>query len=90
MRRSFDRFLAFNSYTKSLEWKCTNGTFPSLNEGNPNEPDWQKVFYGKSYQRLLEIKNRYDPDRVFYGRTAVGSEALVERKDGRLCRKETY
>ncbi|KAK7932726.1 FAD binding domain-containing protein [Apiospora marii] len=59
-----------------------------LNEGDPNEQEWQKVFYGENYQRLLEIKNRYDPDRVFYGRTAVGSEAWAESKDGRLCRKD--
>ncbi|KAK8131820.1 FAD-binding domain-containing protein, partial [Apiospora sp. TS-2023a] len=62
----------------------------SLNEGNPNEPEWEKVFYGENYPRLLKIKNRYDPDRVLHGRTAVGSETWVERKDGRLCRKETY
>lgn len=60
----------------------------SLNEGDPNEQDWQSVFYGENYPRLLDIKNRYDPNRVFYGRTAVGSEAWMESKDGRLCRKD--
>ncbi|RYP62163.1 hypothetical protein DL770_009636 [Monosporascus sp. CRB-9-2] len=56
-----------------------------LNEGDPWEPNWQQVFYGDSYWRLLEIKEKFDPDRVLYGRTSVGSEAWTEAPDGRLC-----
>ncbi|PWY81692.1 FAD binding domain protein [Aspergillus sclerotioniger CBS 115572] len=58
-----------------------------LNEGDFNQPDWQSVFYGVNYDRLLEIKDTYDPDQVFYGRTAVGSERWIEYEDGRLCRR---
>ncbi|KAI0095757.1 putative alcohol oxidase [Nemania sp. FL0031] len=57
-----------------------------LNEGDPWEPSWQKVFYGQNYDRLLKIKNKYDPERVLYALTGVGSEAWAERTDGRLCR----
>ncbi|CRG84838.1 hypothetical protein PISL3812_02027 [Talaromyces islandicus] len=57
-----------------------------LNEGDWNQPNWQSFFYGINYNRLREIKDKYDPDQVFYGRTAVGSERWVEREDGRLCR----
>lgn len=57
-----------------------------LNEGDWNQPNWQTFFYGINYNRLREIKDKYDPDQVFYGRTVVGSERWVEREDGRLCR----
>lgn len=56
-----------------------------LNEADPNEPDWQTAFYGANYQTLLSIKKKYDPDNIFYAKTAVGSEAWTELSDGRLC-----
>lgn len=57
-----------------------------LNEGDFNQPNWQSTFYGGNYQKLLEIKDRYDPAQTFYARTAVGSDRWIEREDGRLCR----
>ncbi|KAL4942567.1 hypothetical protein BDV06DRAFT_222088 [Aspergillus oleicola] len=59
-----------------------------LNEADWNELEWQRVFYGANYGRLLEIKDKYDAEQVFYARTAVGSERWVEHEDGRLCRVE--
>jgi hypothetical protein len=58
-----------------------------LNEGDFNQPDWQSVFYGSNYDKLLSIKNKYDPNHVFYAVTAVGSEYWVpQANDGRLCK----
>ena len=58
-----------------------------MNEGNFRQPDWQEVFYGENYARLLEIKDKYDPEHLFYALTAVGSEYWVEETEfGRLCR----
>lgn len=58
-----------------------------LNEGDFRQPDFQSVFYGaENYKRLSEIKNRYDPDDMFYAITAVGSEKWRSHEDGRLCR----
>jgi hypothetical protein len=36
----------------------------------------------------LKIKDKYDPDQIFYAITAVGSERWYEdmEKGGRLCR----
>ncbi|KID64730.1 uncharacterized protein G6M90_00g112530 [Metarhizium brunneum] len=31
------------------------------NEGNPFNPDWRHEYYGAPYDRLLRIKNKYDP-----------------------------
>lgn len=56
-----------------------------LNEADFNQPDWQRAFYGENYNRLLKIKDKYDPAKLLYGRTAVGSERWVEYENGRLC-----
>ncbi len=48
------------------------GTY--VNECDYFQPDWQKVFWGANYARLLEIKRRYDPDGLFFIHHGVGSE----------------
>lgn len=57
-----------------------------LNEGDFQQRDWQRDFYGTNYERLRRIKRKYDPQDLFYARTAVGSEAWTVKGDGRLCR----
>ncbi|KAI4594301.1 hypothetical protein KJ359_008576 [Pestalotiopsis sp. 9143b] len=56
-----------------------------LNEASAGDLDWKTDFYGANYDRLLSVKNKYDPDHMFYGRTAVGSDYWVEQDDKRLC-----
>ncbi|KAJ5754149.1 uncharacterized protein N7511_008302, partial [Penicillium nucicola] len=57
-----------------------------LNEADPNQIDWQDIFYGDKYARLLEIKRKYDPSSIFYALKAVGSEEWEVSEDMRLCR----
>ncbi|KAM0811389.1 putative Fad-dependent isoamyl alcohol oxidase [Seiridium cardinale] len=57
-----------------------------LNEVNYKQHDWQRELYGDNYDRLLEIKKKYDPESLLFAHTAVGSEAWVEDTDLRLCR----
>lgn len=57
-----------------------------LNEGDFEQPNFQSVFYGNKYDKLRAIKAEYDPDEVFYGKTAVGSDEWRQLDDGRLCR----
>jgi hypothetical protein len=57
-----------------------------LNEANPFDPNWKFGFYGNNYDRLLQIKDKYDPNQLFYGLTAVGSDRWVQQADGRLCK----
>ncbi|KAH0129741.1 FAD/FMN-containing isoamyl alcohol oxidase MreA, partial [Aureobasidium melanogenum] len=57
-----------------------------LNEGDFQQPNFQEVFYGKNYQKLSQIKDKYDPHHIFYATTAVGSDYWVPQKDGRLCK----
>jgi FAD/FMN-containing dehydrogenase len=35
------------------------------NYPNVNFPNWQKAYYGGSYERLQELKRRYDPENLF-------------------------
>ncbi|KAH7326310.1 FAD binding domain protein [Stachybotrys elegans] len=65
--------------------EITPGGGAYLNEADVNQPNWQQVFYGSNYARLLEIKKKYDPDGMFWGPTAVGSEKWQVVEGGRLC-----
>lgn len=72
---------------------ATPGSGCYLSEADPDEPEWQKAFYGDKYARLREIKKRYDPRGLFYAFRGVGSEEwVVESKggfpseNGALCR----
>jgi len=43
-----------------------------MNEGDYYEPNWTLAFYGDNYERLLEIKKKYDPDYMFQVWNGVG------------------
>ncbi|RYP16015.1 hypothetical protein DL767_010244 [Monosporascus sp. MG133] len=73
-----------NVFVPALE-QITPGGAAYLNEADSNQPDWQRAFYGTNYPTLLSIKEKYDPDGIFWGPTAVGSEAWEVAADGRLC-----
>lgn len=45
-----------------------------INEGDPTEERWQEVFYGANYEKLLRIKNQWDPNGVFWNKNGVGSD----------------
>lgn len=44
------------------------------NEADPTEPNFQTTFYGPNYDRLSQIKRKYDPSDRFVVRGGVGSE----------------
>ncbi|PQE26231.1 FAD binding domain protein [Rutstroemia sp. NJR-2017a BBW] len=64
----------------------TPGGAVYVNEADFQQRDWKEVFYGANYERLDEIKRRWDPEDRFYALGAVGSDRWVQRSDGRLCR----
>ncbi len=49
------------------------------------DPKWRKNFYGANYDKLLQIKDKWDPDQILYGTTAVGGDRWVAVGGGRLC-----
>lgn len=45
-----------------------------VSESNYFNASWQRAFWGTNYARLLAIKNRYDPDGLFFVYHGVGTE----------------
>ncbi|CAO2655278.1 Nn.00g103420.m01.CDS01 [Neocucurbitaria sp. VM-36] len=43
-----------------------------MNEGDWTEDSWQNTFFGENYDRLLAVKNRYDPSGLFNCWKCVG------------------
>jgi len=77
----------------------TSGAY--INEADPSNPDWKNDYFGEHYPRLLEIKNRYDPQGVFWCKPCVGYDQWdvadgpvqedqlewgIGQGSGRLCR----
>ncbi|KAF2176417.1 FAD binding domain-containing protein [Zopfia rhizophila CBS 207.26] len=58
-----------------------------VNEGDVNEPEWQEVYWGSNYPKLLELKKKYDPKGLFYAKATPGTEDWSEILDGKLCKR---
>ena len=52
---------------------ATTGSY--VNETDFFEEKWQDSFWGSNYKRLLSIKNKYDPEGLFFVHHGVGSES---------------
>ncbi|VUC26841.1 unnamed protein product [Clonostachys rosea] len=65
--------------------KLAPNTGGYMNEGDRNDPDYIKTFYGSNYESHLAAKKKYDPENIFFCATCVGAEQMVERVDGPLC-----
>ena len=81
----------------ALQGKMTNDWLPKLralspdsrccqNEGDFQQPNWKKTFFGVNYDRLLATKQKYDPDSVFYAHMGVKSDMWKVEAQGRLCK----
>lgn len=55
-----------------------------LNLGDPNEKDFQRVYWGENYVSLARIKQNVDKDGLFITTLGVGSEGW---DDEGMCRK---
>ncbi|KAK8093580.1 FAD binding domain-containing protein [Apiospora hydei] len=64
----------------------TPGSGAYVNEADFHQPDWQQAFFGGNYDRLLQIKRKWDPEGRFYAIRTVGSDAWNVAADGRMCR----
>ncbi|KAL5045942.1 hypothetical protein BDW71DRAFT_197950 [Aspergillus fruticulosus] len=68
---------------KEVTRKSGGGAY--TNEATFDNPDWKEDYFGSSYDTLLQVKRRYDPDYVFYGPATVGSDYWSMQGGGRLC-----
>lgn len=59
-----------------------------MNEADFRNPRWKEDYYGPNWDRLSEIKRKWDPKGLLYAVTAVGSESWALDGEGRLCRVE--
>ncbi|RDW76897.1 isoamyl alcohol oxidase [Aspergillus mulundensis] len=81
--------ITYNKYNAMRTWTPSMGGY--LNEADRNNPWWREDLYGAdNYERLLRIKNKYDPDGIFYCPQCVGSsnwyqQMLPEEEYGPLC-----
>lgn len=58
-----------------------------MNECTFDNPSWKEDYFGVNYERLLNIKETWDPNFALWQHTSVGADAYWEVKgDGRLCR----
>jgi hypothetical protein len=55
------------------------------NEGSRLTPDWRNAFWGSNYDRLSEIKKKYDPGHLLWVTPGIDADAWAV-KDQRLCR----
>jgi hypothetical protein len=53
---------------------ATPGAGSYVNETDYFEPDWKRAFWGENYDKLLEIKRKYDPHALFFCHHCVGSD----------------
>lgn len=58
-----------------------SGTY--ANEADYFQKNWQQDFWGDNYSRLLSVKQKYDPQGLFYCHHCVGSEFW---NDKGMCR----
>ncbi|KAL9611873.1 MAG: hypothetical protein Q9204_008992, partial [Flavoplaca sp. TL-2023a] len=54
--------------------RLTPGGGAYLSEADFLQPDFQTTLYGQNYYKLRAIKDKYDPQHLFYTLTGVGSE----------------
>lgn len=77
----------FTKLKAMQEFSPDMGTYG--NEADPYDPDWKKNWWGDNYDYLLSVKDKYDPDRVFWTWRSVGNDDWEEAKGaglfGPLC-----
>lgn len=66
---------------KAME-DLTPGMGTYLNEADGFDPQWKKNWFGENYNWLKSVKQKYDPEGVFWCWRCVGNEGWEEVKGG--------
>ena len=80
------QWLMTDEFVPQIE-AVTPGSGAYMNEADFRQPNFQEVFFGDNYAALLAIKEKWDPDSLFYALAGVGSEVWVVNNDGRMCKQ---
>jgi hypothetical protein len=48
------------------------------------EPQWKKSYFGVNYDKLLKIKQKYDPNNTLWCHPCVGADVFSQKSDGKL------
>lgn len=56
-----------------------------VNEASRFTPGWRTAFWGNNYERLSSIKNKYDPDHLFWVTPGINADDWAVDGD-RICR----
>ncbi|KAH8906671.1 FAD binding domain-containing protein [Coniochaeta sp. PMI_546] len=56
------------------------------NEGDMFMKGWRKEMYGPNWERLLEVKEKYDPEGVFWSWHTPGADKWHVDGSGRMCK----
>lgn len=51
-----------------------------------NETNWKDTFWGSNYAKLAKIKDKYDPDMVFYVTPGINADLMDADASGKLCK----
>lgn len=76
--------LMTDEYVPQLAAVVGNAAY--MNEADWQEPAYEGVFFGENYNELLVIKNKWDPESLFWATKAVGSDVWSVASDGSMCR----
>ena len=83
---------SLKSYTQALKSLAPN-TGAYVSEADPTEEEWQQDFWGENYPRLLAVKEKWDPQGVFWCVPCVGHELWrvsggdgIGQDGGTICR----
>ncbi|KAL4893189.1 FAD/FMN-containing dehydrogenase [Aspergillus ambiguus] len=83
-----DQWRMTYDYVPALE-AVTPGSGAYQNEANFRQLNWQETFFGENYDKLLSIKEKWDPDHFFYVLKGVGSDYWSVADSGRMCKIPT-
>ncbi|KAI1081408.1 putative isoamyl alcohol oxidase [Whalleya microplaca] len=87
----YEEMLEFKEYTTSVMVPYMEAATPGgsvyINEIDPlYQGDWKTEGYGDTYDRLLSIKNKYDPDHLFWSYFSIGGDEYTTDQAGRVCK----
>ncbi|KAK3596577.1 hypothetical protein CHS0354_015110 [Potamilus streckersoni] len=85
LRNDDENIAAGKKFARQLQ---TYGNGVYMNEAAYDLNNWQEAFWGNHYNRLLEIKRKWDPTNFFTCYHCVGSETVIKRNNIVTCDAE--